>query len=77
MMTASLKRTSLLLILGKSPDIAAVKTTANAAVVAVCGVKSKMYKRIGTVSMAPPAPINPSTAPMKLPASNPPMISTG
>jgi hypothetical protein len=29
------------------------------------------------VSMAPPAPINPSTAPMKLPASNPPMISTG
>lgn len=77
MTEASLKRTSLLFIFGSNPEIAAVKTTAIAAVVAACGVKSKMYSRIGTESIAPPAPINPRTAPMKPPASNPLMISIG
>ena len=74
---ASLKRTSLLLILGSNAEMAAVNTTAIAAVVAAWGLKSKMYRRIGTESIAPPAPINPRTAPMKPPASNPPMISIG
>ena len=74
---ASLKRTSLLFILGQSPEIAADRTTANTAVVAVCGVKSKTYRRIGTESIAPPAPMKPRTAPMKPPAINPPMISIG
>ena len=75
MIKASLNKTSLLLIFGINPDNAAKKTTASAAVGADCGVKSKMYKRMGTVSIAPPAPMNPSTAPINPPASNPPMIS--
>jgi hypothetical protein len=67
----------LLFIFGSKPEIAALKTTAMAAVVAACGVKLKMYKRMGTDSIAPPAPMNPRTAPIKAPASNPPMISMG
>jgi len=41
MTAASLKRTSLLLIFGSKPEIAAAKTTAIAAVVAAWGVKPK------------------------------------
>ena len=42
MMEASLNRTSLLFIFGSKPEMAALKTTAIAAVVAAWGVKSKM-----------------------------------
>jgi len=72
---ASLTSTSLVLSFGITPDPAANKTTANAAVVADCGVKSKRYKSIGTVSIAPPAPTNPRMAPMKQPAIRPARIS--
>ena len=63
----SLIRTSLDRIFGISPDAAAKKTTASDAVVAATGVKSNKYKNIGTETIAPPAPINPSTEPMKAP----------
>jgi len=75
MTKASLIRTSFFLSFGITPEPAASKTTANAAVVADCGVKSKKYMSMGTVSIAPPAPTNPRMAPIKQPATRPAMIS--
>lgn len=68
-------RTSWFLSFGIKPEPAASKTTANAAVVADCGVKSKRYISMGTVSIAPPAPTNPRMPPIKHPATRPAMIS--
>ena len=64
---ASLTNTSLLLNFGAKPDTAAKKTIANAAVVALIAEKSKRYSKMGTETIAPPAPIKPRTAPIKPP----------
>ena len=61
--------------LGMTPDNAARNTTAKAAVVASFGSNPKAYIRIGTESMAPPAPTKPRTAPIKEPAIRAPRIS--
>jgi hypothetical protein len=67
MIAPSLINISLLLIFGANPDTAERKTTAREAVVAATGVKSNIYKNIGTETIAPPAPIKPSTDPIKAP----------
>jgi hypothetical protein len=50
-------------------------TMASAAVVALLGSKSKKYINIGTDNIAPPAPTNPRTAPIKTPAAIAPINS--
>jgi hypothetical protein len=57
----------LLLNFGLRPAIAAKPTTAKDAVVAATGEKSNKYIKIGTETMAPPAPIKPRTEPINTP----------
>jgi len=74
-MIASFTSTSLLLNFGINPEVAAEITMARAAVVALGAVKLKRKIRMGTESIAPPAPTNPRTEPMKTPLRRAPNIS--
>ena len=76
MTRASRYKTWALLAFAITPESAARNTIARAAVVALLGSKPKKNIKIGTESIAPPAPTKPRTAPIKVPAANAPTNST-